>query len=421
MSSSLKSEKKSISPKVLIFLTVFLYLVGFGVIIPIMPLLGKELGGSPTEIGILMAVFSFMQFVFAPMWGQLSDRHGRRLILVGCLLGEALTYIWFGLARSLEALMIARALAGFFGASISTASAYISDITPTEERSKGMAIIGAAFGLGFVVGPAIGGALVYITKMYTVDPMAGSTVASFFVALICFLTFIFAFKKLPESLPPEKRGQKSKIEMNRIAVLFRKIKVPVLSTLIFAFFSNNMAMALMESTLVLYLGDRFGWAADKVSFGFVYVGIVMIITQGYLVRKLIPKIGERNMIILGLTCLGLGMFGIVLSDSSVGLAIAMTLIAMGNGFSNPSILGSISLASLSTEQGMNLGVAQSISSLGRILGPPLGGLVFQRVANYMPFSISGIIAFMGTSLIVVNYARLPNSRDKKQEEAVQKA
>jgi predicted MFS family arabinose efflux permease len=237
----------------------------------------------------------------------------------------------------------------------------------------------------------------------------GSTVASFSVAVICLLTFLFALKKLPESLPPEKRGKRTKVEMNRIAVLFRKLKVPVLSTLIFAFFSNSMAMALMESTLVLYLGVRFGWDADKVSFGFVYVGIMMVITQGYLVRKLIPKLGERKLTILGLTCLGLGMFGIAVSDSYVGLAIAMTLIAIGNGFSNPSILGSISLASGSTEQGVNLGVAQSVSSLGRILGPPLGGLVFQRVANHMPFFTSGIIAFLGMSLIVINYAKLPNS------------
>lgn len=404
------NKRKALAPKVLIFLTVFLYLIGFGIIIPILPLLGQELGGNATQVGWLMAIFSLMQFLFAPFWGQLSDRYGRRMILVGCLLAEGFTYLWFAFARDFWSLFLARGLAGFFGASLSTASAYISDITPPKERSKGMALIGVAFGLGFVIGPAIGGSTIHIAKQFSSEPLIGSTAAALFVGALCFATFLFAYFKLPESLPPEKRTLTFKHKFNRIKSILNKLSLVKLRPLLSVYFLTGLAMASMEATLVLYVGQQFGWTTDKVSYGFAYIGIVMIFTQGFLVRRLIPKVGEKRTAAFGLASFALGMGGIALASSIEQLGVAMTLLSLGNGCVNPSILGSISLASSETEQGENLGVAQSLSSLGRILGPLIGGKLYDSVSLKSPFMASMALASFALITVLVNFRHLPDSR-----------
>lgn len=402
-------NSKVSSQKALIFATVFLYLVGFGVIIPILPLLGRELGGSAAQVGWLMAIFSLMQFLFAPFWGQLSDRYGRRKILVSCLLAEALTYIWFAFARDYWSLFFARALAGFFGASISTASAYISDITTTQERSKGMALIGVAFGLGFVIGPAIGGGLVHIAQQYSSDPLMGSTAAAAFVGILCFCTFLFAYFKLPESLPPEKRSHAFKKVGNRIVRIINKFKLEKLRALLGLFFLAGLAMSALESTLVFYVGEIYGWGSDKISYGFVYIGVIIILTQGYLVRKLIPILGERRLLVVGLSLFSFGTLGIALAKSLVFLTIAITFFSIGNGLTNPSILGSISIVSGESEQGENLGVAQSLASLGRILGPLLGGTLYDMISITSPFYAAWFLAFMGLLIALWQFSHLPDS------------
>lgn len=405
--------QKTSSAKVLIFITVFIYLVGFGIIIPILPILGKDLGGSATQVGILMAVFSLMQFMFAPYWGQLSDRFGRRPILIGCLIGEGLSYIWFALARDYWSLLLARAVAGFFGASISTASAYISDITPASQRSKGMAIIGAAFGLGFVVGPAVGAGLMILSKPWSPDPMFGSTVASLGVALLCFATFAFAYFYLPESLLPEKRGNSKRNKVHRLALIFARLKIPRLNVVILLFFINSLAMSLMEATLVLFVEQKFSWNKETISLGFAYVGLTMVFTQGFLVRKILPIVGERRLVFWGLSLLSIGMAMIVGTTGLISMTIAMTFLSVGNALSNPSLLGSISLLSSEQEQGVNMGVAQSMSSMARILGPVIGGFVFQQVAPVSPFLLSAGLGFIGVLVLIVNFKHLPHAAEVK--------
>jgi DHA1 family tetracycline resistance protein-like MFS transporter len=405
-----KNTAQSQAPKVLIFLTVFLYLIGFGIIIPILPLLGRELGGSAVQVGWLMAIFSLMQFLFAPFWGQLSDRYGRRMILVGCLLAEAATYVWFAYARDFWSLFLARGLAGFFGASLSTASAYISDITPPKERSKGMALIGVAFGLGFVIGPAIGGSTIHFARQFSSEPLVGSTAAALFVGALCFGTFLFAYFKLPESLPPEKRVTNQKHKLNRFVSILNKFRLEKLRPLLSVYFLSGLAMASMEATLILYVGQQFGWTSDKVSYGFAYIGVIMIFTQGYLVRKLLPAWGERRVVTMGLASFTLGMGGIALASNIEQLAIAMTLLSLGNGCVNPSIMGSVSLVSAETEQGENLGVAQSLASLGRILGPLLGGELYDSVSIKAPFVASMMLASLALLTVLGHFKTLPDSR-----------
>ena len=389
-----------------IFLTVFIYLLGFGIIIPIIPILSRDFGATATQTGLLMSLYSFMQFVFSPFWGKLSDQYGRRPILTFCLLGEAFSYILFAYARNLELLFVARALAGFFGASISTASAYISDVTEKNERSKGMALIGVAFGLGFMIGPALGGGLAMWGQKISSEKHFDTQFAALWVAGICFATFLFAYRFLQESLKEKKSHQH---KSNRFAVLGNYLKRKTVGPLIIVFALISLAMSSMEATLVLFSGQKFGWTIREVSFGFAYLGLVIVFTQGFLVRKLIPKFGERNVLRLGVILFALGMFGIALSPTIPILGFTMTLLSIGNGLTNPSTLGSISLLTGSDEQGVTLGLTQSMASLGRIIGPAMGGFIFQNIAIEGPFVNSGLMASAAVIIVLVIYHSIPQA------------
>lgn len=397
----MKSEKRS--PQIILFLTVFLYLLGFGVLIPLIPHLGRDMGATSTQAGLLMAVYSLMQFLFAPLWGRLSDRMGRRKILLLSLALESISYLVFAFARNLEMLFIARALTGFFGASLSTANAAMADVTDEKNRSKGMALIGAAFGLGFVLGPAIGGLLAVVAEGISQEPFFKTTFVSLFVSAMFLMTFIFAYFKLPETLPPEKRNLKKR---KRLSVLWEKMQIPVARELILAFFLLSFSMSSMEATLVYFMADRFSWTLKNTSFGFAYIGIVLIFTQGYLVRKLLPKFGERRILLYAIPIFIAGMAIIAPAYSLPAMAISMTLIALGIGHSNPSLNGSISLTASDTEQGSTMGVTQSLSSLGRILGPSIGGALY-AVNTGAPFLLSTVLGVLAWILILFRYKSIP--------------
>lgn len=401
---------QSKSQLTVIFLTVFIYLVGFGVIIPIVPILAKNFGATSFQVGLLLSVYSLMQFVFAPFWGRLSDRVGRRPILLFCLVGECLSYIGFALARNFEALLIARVFAGFFGASISTASAYISDITPPKERSKGMALIGAAFGLGFLIGPALGGGMALLGGKISSEPHFDTSFAAYFVALLCLANFAYGWKFLKESLSEENKAKALLLrKKGRFELLFKYLKLPLVGSLIGVFFLSSLAMSTMEATLVLFVGDRFQWGLREVSFGFAYIGLIIVLSQGFLVRRLIPKIGEKKMLVAGLTMMGLGLSIIAISDQIWILAISQTILAFGASFTNPSTLGSISLLAPAEDQGAVLGSTQGTASLGRIIGPAVGGLIYQSWHIVAPFVLAGLMAFTGLFVVSRLYSRLPDT------------
>jgi DHA1 family tetracycline resistance protein-like MFS transporter len=388
----------------IIFFTVFLYLVGFGVVIPIIPILSRNFGASAIQTGLLLSVYSLMQFIFSPFWGRLSDRLGRRPILLFCLLGEGLSYILFAWARSLEWLFIARILAGFFGASLSTASAYISDITPRNERSKGMALIGAAFGLGFVIGPALGGGLAVWGHQISPETHFDTSFASLWVAALCLINFIFGLKYLKESLGEKSESAEKK---KRLTLMLHYLNMKTVGALMLVFMLVSLAMSSMEATLILFMGEKFKWDVKQVSFGFAYIGVIIVFTQGFLVRRLLPLWGERKVLRLGLVLFTLGMLGIAISNDILSMAITMTLLSLGNGLSNPSILGSVSLLSESTEQGATLGVTQSMSSLGRIIGPAIGGALYSSLNIAAPFWTSGILGLCALLTVIFIYNHIP--------------
>lgn len=393
----------------IIFFTVFLYLVGFGVIIPIVPILTKNFGATSFQVGLILSAYSFMQFVFAPFWGHLSDRHGRRPILLFCLLGEVLAYIAFAQARSFETLLLARLFAGFFGASISTASAYISDITPSNERSKGMALIGAAFGLGFLVGPALGGGLALWGGQISSEPHFDTSFAAYWVSGLCLINFIFGFFYLKESLTEKKTHEKK----SRFALLGHYLRLPVIGPLIGVFFISSVSMALMEATLVLYVGEMFNWQIREVSFGFAYIGLIMVLCQGFLVRRLLPIVGERKILISGLIMMMIGFTLIGFSGSVALLAVAMTFLAVGNAFTNPATTGSVSLLARSDEQGAVMGSTQGTASLGRIIGPAVGGLLYQQISISSPFFASAFLVLIAILIILKIFGQLPESAKGK--------
>ncbi len=397
------------SPKVVIFLTVFIYLVGFGMIIPMMPILAQKYGATATQVGLLLAIFSAMQFLFSPFWGRLSDRIGRKKILVFCLFGEGLSYLLFAAADNFMMLLLARALCGFFGASISTASAAISDVTTEADRSKGMALIGAAFGLGFLVGPAIGGGLTALGETLSKDQLWAISFASYVVAGLCFMASLFAYFFFSD--PPERKKSEDKTLL--ILQIGKYLKKSPTGALISVFFIGSLAMSIMEATLILYMGEKFAWGVKEVSFGFVYIGLISIFSQGFLVRKLLPILGEPKMLKLGLVMFTVGLTIIGVGSSIALMALAMTVLALGNSFMNPALLGSVSLTAASEDQGVVLGTTQGTASLGRVAGPIIGGIIYQHVGISMPFFVSGGLGFFALILILSLGTKLPNSLSLK--------
>ncbi len=385
------------NPLAVIFLTVFVDLVGFGIIIPLSPFLARKFGASAFEIGLLMAAYSGMQFIFSPFWGGWSDRLGRRPILLMSIGATALAHLMFYFSTTLWMLFLARALAGLFSANISTASAFIADVTDAKDRSKNMGLIGAAFGLGFVLGPALGGVFARV----------GDNFPALLAAIISGCNFVAAYFFLPESLAPENRRRRER--KSRIKNIVENIRRPIIGTLLSSQFIMGFAMASMEATLFLFVSDRFSWSMEKASYGFAYVGICIAITQGYLVRKLLPAIGEKKLLIFGLALFAASFLLMGLSTQVWILAIAMTMLAVGNGLISPSLTGSLSLLSSPKEQGEILGVNQSLSALARIFGPPVGGYFYAQISITSPFYFSATVSFFGLLLVWLHRAALPSA------------
>ncbi len=380
----------------IIFITVFIDLVGFGIIIPLNPYLARVYGASPLQVGLLMGVYSLFQFIFSPIWGQLSDRYGRRPIILLSLLGAALAHTGFGLATSFTGLVVARAMAGLFGGNISTAMAYIADITEAKNRSQGMGLIGAAFGLGFLLGPFVGGV--------SANVMGSPSAPAFLAGGICFLNFLVAVRFLPESLTDRTPSRERPSRLKLIASAFVS---PVLGPVLFLVFLNTFAMAHIEAQLFLYVQDLFSWTLAQASFGFAYVGLILVFTQGFLIRRWMPKCGERRLLLGGLVLSAIGFFLIGLSESVSLLAVAVTVLALGNGLVNPSLNGSVSLLSGKEIQGNNLGVAQSLSSIARILGPPTGGYLYQAAGVQWPFFAASSLVVIAVLITLTLRHRLP--------------
>ena len=398
------------SPLAVIFITIFIDLVGFGIIIPTMPFIARDFGASAAEIGLLMSIYSFTQFLFSPFWGSLSDRIGRRPTILITLVGGSMSYFLFAFADTLWVLFLARGLAGAFGGNISTAHAYIGDVTTPAERSKGMGLIGAAFGLGFVFGPLLGAGLGVLGRMLGDRPPLGLSFSALAVGVLCLANAAFAWRSLAESLAPELRARSREAQKEgRLRAIWQQLRRPIAGPLMFVYFLSGFAMAQMEAMLIPYMADRFQWGLEITMYGFAYIGVIMMLTQGVFIRRWMPKLGEPVVLCAGLLMFAISLFALAGAGGVVGVAIAMTILAFGNGLMRPPNLGIISLSTPADQQGSSMGVANSLASLGRILGPALGGYLYESINRVAPFVAAGLLALVALAVTVALYRELPAS------------
>jgi DHA1 family tetracycline resistance protein-like MFS transporter len=374
----------------ILFLIVFVDLVGFGLIIPLLPFYGERFAASPQLVTMLLAVYSLMAMIAAPLWGRLSDRIGRRPVLMASMFAAALAYLWLGLASALWMLFAARALAGACAGNIAAAQAYVADVTPPERRARGMGMIGAAFGLGFIIGPAVGG-IVAGNELATADLETPGLIAAG-LSLIAFLGVVLL---LPESRPPGERGQPSR---GRIAALCNALGRPVLSRLLVVFFLVILAFAGMESTFALWAMRQFDWGPAQVGYALTFVGLLSAIMQGGLIGMLTRRFGEERLMLSGLALIALGLLVLPFAHHLAPLLVALAALALGMGAMQPTLNSLISRCAGPEEQGEVMGVAQSIGSLSRVLGPLIAGALFEAFGRNSPFLWGAVL--VGGALLV---------------------
>jgi len=383
----------------IIWLTVFIDLIGFGIVVPLVPVFTKRFDASSLTIGIVLACFSAMQFVFAPIWGRLSDRIGRRPIMLISTAGATISYAIFAFGSGLQdttsaliTLGVARAFAGAFGGNITVAQAYIADITPAENRSKKMGLIGMAFGLGFIFGPAIGG--ISLKHLGITGP--GWVAASF-----CAVNFLLALFILRESRQP---SSEQAPERPHLAQWRHTLTTPGIGLLVLVFFFSTLCFSCFEVTLALLVCNNFGInikdnasTATVATYLFVYCGLISALVQGGMIGRIVKKLGEPKVISLALiltaTSLallpfikgsGLLSWGILRQPEGHawwGLLGALALLSIGSSLTRPPLFGLLSNLTSSNEQGANIGVAQGAGSLARIIGQFSAPIIFLEVSS----------------------------------------
>ncbi|MEG3618450.1 MFS transporter [Magnetovibrio sp. PR-2] len=388
----------------ILFLIVFIDLVGFGIVIPLLPFYGEHFQADPFTVSLMMAVYSLGQFVAAPFWGRLSDTIGRRPVLIWSLFGAVLSYIWLGFAETMWMLFAARLVGGLMAGNISTAFAYIADITTPENRAKGMGLVGAAFGLGFIVGPAIGGILA------GPDPLnADFQTPAFVAAGLSFVAFVLTVLKLKESLPAEVReAAKSGSRPNRWKQISEASQRPGIGLLLIISFLATFVFAGMETTFAMWSRRQLGWGPEQNGYLFAFIGIIAAALQGGAVGRLTKRFGEGNLIVQGALALAIGMALIPFSTTLPILLVAMTIVAYGFSVINPALNSLISLKSPAGEQGMMMGVSRSATTMARVLGPAWAGVFFAQLGKEWPYYAGAVmmllVAYLGLKSLKENQA-----------------
>ncbi|NQV29229.1 MAG: MFS transporter [Rhodopirellula sp.] len=399
------------TPLAIIFVTVFIDLLGFGIVLPLLPRYADAFGASHLELGLLMASFSAMQLVFAPIWGGISDRIGRRPVLLIGLAGSTISYALFGYATTIGTsgtmlgvgvlpwLFLTRVGAGIAGATIPTAQAYIADCTSRENRTKGMALIGAAFGIGFTFGPLIGAAFVSDEVNGAPSPMAG-----YVAAILSGCAFVWALAKLPESLTKGTSERAGKFHLKHISTAFSK---PAIAMMMLTIFVTTCAFAQFESTLSL-LTEALGESDQDNFLIFAYVGLVLTISQGGLVRRLSTRMVPQKLALGGtaIMIVGLLLIGFAGRSGSVTqLYVVLPIAVVGFSAVTPSLQAMLSLKTATDQQGEILGLGQSMSALARIVGPVIGMLLLGKEKQHLEWPYWCGAAMMGGGLLLVALLR----------------
>ncbi len=374
----------------IVFFTVFLDLLGFGILIPLLPYVAEQYGANGFHVGLLMASFSAAQFLFAPLWGRLSDRFGRRPVILISLTGSTVGYLIFALAGSLTWLFISRILSGIAAANISTAQAIVADILPPKERTKGMGMVGAALGLGFTFGPAVGGFFVdesnYSFPFYVAAVLSG-------------IDLLWAYFLLPETVEYQNHSQ---YEQRRFSLqqLKSALRVPSIPRLLSVSLIYYIAFAAMEGTLGLFVMEAFHLDAKHNSYFFFLVGIIIVIVQGGVVGRISKRLGDVNVLLIGISGVFIGLIGISSSHSVNMLILSMLPLAVGAGLYVPAITSMISQRSSQNVQGGILGLNQSLASMGRIIGPMLGGILFDYAGMHSPYFFGACLVLLAIMIVM---------------------
>jgi DHA1 family tetracycline resistance protein-like MFS transporter len=367
---------KSRSPLVVIFITVLIDLIGFGIVIPVLPFYieSSRFHATPRDLGLLLASYSIMQLIFTPILGGLSDKHGRRPVLLLSIIGTGIGYMILGTARTLTMLFVGRILDGITGGNISTAQAYVADVTTLEDRAKGMGMVGAAFGLGFTLGPAIGGVL----------SRWGMNVPFLFAGAMSFANAVLLYFVLPETVTPDHPARTS-AKGRSWGQLLQSLTQRRLSLVVLIYFLFIVAFSIMTTTFAFYTKFKFHYNEYNNGWLFAFIGVIAIIIQGGLIGRMVKRFGEIPFVIAGAAMFAGGIFVLPYISLQFGgllaLLLLLALFANGNGMATPSLTTLASKSVSESEQGSVFGVTQAAASLARTIGPLIGGFLIYAAAS----------------------------------------
>lgn len=372
------------SPLLFLFITVFVDMIGYGIVVPLLPFYAREFASSALLVGLLGSLYAGMQFVGGPFLGGLSDRVGRRPVLICCLLGASLAYLMLGLAGTLLLLVVAVALAGGAAGTVATAQAYIADSTVPEHRARGLGLIGAAFGLGLMAGPALGG----LFSLYSLHAPA------FAASALALGNATFGLLVLPESLPRKLRTPTPLLRLNPVSQLRGVLGMGHIRVLLLVVFLLNLSFAGLLTNFPLFSNVRFGWDASANAFLFAFVGVCAVLTQGVLIRKLQPIFGDVRLLLGGLAIMAVGLGLVALAPFGSLLYPVVGALALGAGLAIPTLTSIISRRVSGREQGKLMGGVQAILSLALISGPVIAGVAFDHLGVPAPYWIGALLAFL---------------------------
>ncbi|RMF94941.1 MAG: MFS transporter [Gammaproteobacteria bacterium] len=377
--------------------TILMSGLGFGLVLPAFLFFAENLGASPAVATTIIGTFAVGQFLSTPVWGRLSDRFGRKPILVISLLGQAASYLLLAFADNLWMMAIARSLNGLTSGNLPVAMAYVSDVTPPEKRAGGMGMVGGAISLGFIVGPAIGGLL------------GGSDAASaslfwpgIAAASVCALTAVAGILFLRESLPPEKRSHaEGKPREGGFAAARRVFRRPILAQMVLAGFLVYLGMALFETIFPLWSGARYGWGPREVGLSFTYLGLLVGTVQGVLVGRLVPRFGEGRLVTFGLACYPVGLLIMTQAPTWPLMMAGITFTAGGGALFITTMSSLVSHQAAEQERGLVMGVYQSGSWMGRAIGPPVAGILFGALGVNSPLFAAALIILPALAMVAL--------------------